>query len=67
MFTDPSSDERLTRKMPASRYVWPDMAMSASGGYAVHPELAAPAGTKKLASMTAPPARYARRLAMFSA
>ncbi len=44
--------------MPTSHNVWPwPGAMSESGAYDVQPLLAAPPGTKKLASMTTPPAR----------
>ena len=38
--------------------VWPIVAMTDSGAYDVHPELAAPPGTKKLANMIVPPRKY---------
>ncbi len=46
--------------MPKSQAVWPIVARSASGGYDVQPELAAPPGRKKPAIMTRPPARYSQ-------
>ncbi len=40
-----------------SHAVWPDEAMTDSGGYDVQPELAAPPGSAKLAVMSRPAAR----------
>ena len=42
--------------MPASHHVWPADAMMASGGYDVQPELAAPPGSAKLATISSPAA-----------
>ena len=56
-FSAPSSDEKIRQSMPISHAVWPEGAMSASGGYDVQPDIAAPPGRKKLTSMTMPPAR----------
>jgi hypothetical protein len=42
----PTSDDVISRNMPASQIVWPALAKSASGGYDVHPELGR-AGRKK--------------------
>ncbi len=55
--TEPSSDEVISSTIPTSHQVCPSVAMSDSGGYDVQPELAAPPGTKKLASITSPPGR----------
>lgn len=52
MFTEPSSDDRLMSSIPASHHVWPSGATSASGGYEVQPELAAPPGEKKPTRLT---------------
>jgi len=57
-FTEPSSDEVIRNTMPSSQIVWPIVAISESGGYDVQPEFAAPAGTKKLATITRPPRKY---------
>ncbi len=53
--TDDSVAEALTKTIPISHQVWPEVARIDSGGYAVHPELAAPPSTKKLAIITTPP------------
>ena len=45
------------RKMPTSQKSWPAVAITASGAYEVHPELAAPPSTKKLATIITPAAR----------
>ena len=55
--TEPSSEEVIRKTIPTSHQVCPCVAMSDSGGYEVQPELAAPPGTKKLASMMRPPGR----------
>jgi len=57
---EPSSDDRISRHIPASQNVWPIVAKSASGGYDLHPELGAPCGEKKLAIITIPPTRYSQ-------
>jgi len=57
-FTLPRSDDVINKTIPSSHMVWPVVAMSDRGGYDVQPELAAPPGAKKLASMTTPPAAY---------
>ena len=54
---EPSSDEVIRKIMPISHIVWPG-AMTASGGYEVQPDCAAPPGRKKLASITTPPRKY---------
>jgi hypothetical protein len=59
-FTAPKSDEMMSRNIATSHHVWPSSAKSARGGYAVQPELAAPPGTKKLASITTPPTKKAQ-------
>ena len=53
----PSMDDIPIRMMPASQKFCPAVAITASGTYEVQPEFAAPPSTKKLASMTRPPAR----------
>ena len=53
--TAPSSDEVIRKIIPMSHHVWPVPAMLASGEYEVHPDCAAPPGTKKLPSMVMPP------------
>ena len=60
-FIAPSSDEKISSSMLPSHIVcpWPG-AMSDNGAYDVQPLLAAPPGTKKLASITSPPARYSQ-------
>src|SRR5262245_21996160 len=55
---EPSSDEVIRKIMPMSHIVWPWPAMIDSGAYEVHPDCAAPPGTKKLASMVTPPRKY---------
>ena len=58
-FTEPRSDEVMRKTMPISHSVWPSpTAVTDSGGYDVQPDLAAPPGRKKLASMTTPPRKY---------
>ena len=57
---EPSRDEVIRKIIPRSQKVWPFgwCAMSltvARGEYDVHPDLAAPPGTKKLANMITPP------------
>ena len=54
-FTEPSSDDVIRKIIPTSHIVWPVVAMTDSGAYDVQPELAAPPGTTKLASITTPP------------
>ena len=55
-FTAPSSDDVIKKIMPISQYVCPWVATTTeSGGYDVQPELAAPPGATKLASITTPP------------
>jgi hypothetical protein len=58
VLTDPNSFDTISKNIPASQNVCPSVAKSASGGYDVQPEFGAPPRTKKLASMTRPPARY---------
>ena len=58
MFVEPSSDEVIRKTIPISHAVCPLVAITDSGAYEVQPELAAPPGRKKLASMIAPPTRY---------
>jgi hypothetical protein len=53
--TAPSSDDVIRKTMPRSHMVWPVPAMIESGAYDVHPDCAAPAGTKKLRSIVTPP------------
>jgi hypothetical protein len=57
VLTEPNSADTISRNIPTSQNVCPVVAKSASGGYDVQPEFAAPPGRKKLASMTSPPAR----------
>ncbi len=52
---EPKSEELIKNTMPMSHHVCPPEAMTESGGYDVHPDCAAPPGTKKLASITTPP------------
>jgi hypothetical protein len=53
---EPSNDDVIRKIMPINHHVCPLVAvMMASGGYDVHPDCAAPPGTKKLASMRTPP------------
>ena len=54
---DPSSDDVIRKIMPISHIVWPSL-MTASGGYDVHPDCAAPPFWKKLASIVTPPTKY---------
>jgi len=56
---DPSSDDVIRKIMPISHIVCPG-AMTASGGYDVHPDCAAPPLWKKLASIVTPPTKYAQ-------
>ncbi len=56
----PTSDEPISTSMPTSHAVWPAVATSASGGYDVQPDCAAPPGRKKPASMITPAARYSQ-------
>ena len=51
----PRSDDVISMTMPMSHIVCPVPASSASGEYEVHPDCAAPPGTKKLVSMVTPP------------
>ena len=51
----PSVDDKPTRKIPTSQKFCPAVAITESGTYDVHPELAAPPSTKKLATITSPP------------
>ncbi len=60
VLTDPTIEDVASRNRPASHAVWPIVAMSASGGYDVHPDCAAPPGRKKPAIITRPPARYSQ-------
>ena len=55
--TEPSSDEVIRNTIPISHIVWPG-AMTASGGYDVQPDCAAPPFWKKLASIVTPPMKY---------
>ena len=55
--TDPRSDEVIRKTIPISHIVWPG-AMTASGGYDVQPDCAAPPFWKKLASIVMPPKKY---------
>ena len=57
---EPSNDEVIRKIIPISHQVWPEVAMMDSGAYDVQPELAAPPGTKKLKSITTPPAKNAQ-------
>ena len=54
-FTAPRSDEKISSSIPTSHHVCPCGAKSASGGR-TSSLFAAPPGTKKLASITSPPA-----------
>jgi len=56
-FTEPRSDEVIRKIMPTSHIVWPGE-MTASGGYYVQPDCAAPPLWKKLASIVTPPQKY---------
>ena len=51
----PRSEDAIRKIMPTSQAVCPMVAMTESGAYEVQPELAAPPGRKKLASITMPP------------
>ncbi len=51
----PNSEDAIRKIIPNNQKVWPVVAMSARGAYEVQPELAAPPGRKKLASITRPP------------
>ena len=60
MVMAPSEDDNPIRKMPTSQKFCPAEAITASGTYDVQPEFGAPPSTKKLASITSPPARYSQ-------
>ena len=60
MLMAPSVDDNPIRMMPLSQKFCPAVAMTASGTYDVHPEFGAPPSTKKLATITRPPARYSQ-------
>ena len=49
-----SMDDIPRRMMPISQKSWPRVAMTASGGYDVQPEFAAPPVTQKLAEHQQP-------------
>ena len=53
---DPSKDEVIRKIIPISQIVCP-ASISASGGYEVHPDLAAPSAVKKLLIITTPPTK----------
>jgi hypothetical protein len=52
-----SADDTPIRKMPTSQKFCPAGAITANGGYDVHPEFAAPPSMKKLATMITPAIR----------
>ena len=57
MLIEPSSEEAISKAIANSQTVCPVVAMTDRGGYDVHPEFAAPPGTKKLAIITRPATR----------
>ena len=56
-FTEPRSEEVISKTIPKSQNVCPLVAMTESGAYEVQPEFAVPSFRAKLESMTKPPGR----------
>jgi hypothetical protein len=53
---EPSKEDVIRKTIPINQIVCPT-SISASGGYEVHPDLAAPSAVKKLLIITTPPTK----------